>query len=62
MMSIKLYLITVIIIVNVTVILGHGMLMDPVNRGSAWRKGYNTPTNWDDDGNYCGGYTVNNNH
>ncbi|KAK0078728.1 hypothetical protein PV325_002155 [Microctonus aethiopoides] len=34
------------------------MLMDPVNRGSAWRKGFNTPTNYDDNGNYCGGYTV----
>ncbi|KAK0095715.1 hypothetical protein PV326_007588 [Microctonus aethiopoides] len=34
------------------------MLMDPVNRGSAWRKGFNTPTNYDDNGNYCGGHTV----
>lgn len=42
-------------IINVS---GHGMLMDPVNRGSAWRKGFKTPTNYDDNGNYCGGYTV----
>ncbi|XP_039312890.1 uncharacterized protein LOC105197030 [Solenopsis invicta] len=34
---------------------GHGMLMEPVNRGSAWRKGFKTPINYDDDGNYCGG-------
>ncbi|EZA61439.1 hypothetical protein DMN91_003714 [Ooceraea biroi] len=37
---------------------GHGMLMEPVNRGSAWRKGFNTPVNYDDDGNYCGGLFV----
>ncbi|KAJ9589727.1 hypothetical protein L9F63_017066, partial [Diploptera punctata] len=32
----------------------HGMLMDPVNRSSMWRKGYKTPHNYDDDGLYCG--------
>ncbi|XP_043286014.1 uncharacterized protein [Venturia canescens] len=32
--------------------------MDPVNRGSAFRKGFNTTENWDDDGNYCGGYAI----
>jgi hypothetical protein len=32
----------------------HGMLMDPVNRSSMWRKGYKTPPNYDDDGLYCG--------
>ncbi|XP_043286015.1 uncharacterized protein [Venturia canescens] len=37
---------------------GHGRLMDPVNRGSAYRKGFPTPVNWDDDGNYCGGFMV----
>lgn len=37
---------------------GHGMLMDPINRGSAWRVGYKTPVNKDDDGNYCGGIQV----
>lgn len=34
------------------------MLMEPVNRGSAWRKGFKTPVNYDDDGNYCGGLFV----
>ncbi|XP_034945508.1 uncharacterized protein, partial [Chelonus insularis] len=37
---------------------GHGMLMDPVNRGSAWRKGFKTPINYDDNQNYCGGFNV----
>ena len=37
---------------------GHGMLMQPVNRGSAWRKGFPTPINYDDNANYCGGFNV----
>lgn len=36
----------------------HGMLMQPVNRASAWRKGFRTPINYDDNANYCGGFNV----
>ncbi|XP_047032400.1 uncharacterized protein LOC124639190 [Helicoverpa zea] len=35
---------------------GHGRLMDPPNRGSIWRFGYNSPANYDDDGLNCGGF------
>ncbi|KAJ8674245.1 hypothetical protein QAD02_005507 [Eretmocerus hayati] len=34
---------------------GHGRMMDPVSRSSAWRKGFKTPTNYDDNQLYCGG-------
>ncbi|XP_014238314.1 uncharacterized protein LOC106660018 [Trichogramma pretiosum] len=34
----------------------HGRLMDPVNRGSAWRKRFPVPANYDDMGNNCGGF------
>ncbi|CAB0036614.1 unnamed protein product [Trichogramma brassicae] len=34
----------------------HGRLMEPVNRGSAWRKQFPVPENYDDTGNNCGGY------
>ena len=37
---------------------GHGRLMDPVNRSSAWRYNYSNPQNWDDNQNYCGGANV----
>ncbi|XP_015597787.1 uncharacterized protein LOC107268968 [Cephus cinctus] len=47
-----------IIILNVLEIYSHGMLMVPVNRGSAWRYGYNTPINYDDNANFCGGFAV----
>lgn len=39
---------------------GHGRLMDPVNRSSAWRLNFSTPINNDDDQNYCGGLGVSN--
>jgi len=36
----------------------HGHLMDPVNRSSMWRRGYNTPVNWNDNEVFCGGFAV----
>lgn len=39
----------------------HGMLVDPVNRSSMWRKGYNTPANYEDNQLFCGGRSVSSN-
>ncbi|XP_051166596.1 uncharacterized protein LOC127284918 [Leptopilina boulardi] len=39
-------------------IYGHGKLMQPVNRASAWRRGFETPVCYDDDQNYCGSVGV----
>lgn len=36
----------------------HAYLSEPVNRGSAWRKDFDTPKNFDDNQNYCGGLAV----
>jgi len=36
----------------------HGHLIDPVNRSSMWRRGYNTPVNWNDNELWCGGFWV----
>lgn len=36
----------------------HGRVIEPVHRGGAWRKGFNTPINYDDNANYCGGFAV----
>lgn len=36
----------------------HGYLSEPVNRGSAWRKGFRTPVNYNDNENFCGGLGV----
>jgi hypothetical protein len=39
----------------------HGMLMDPVNRSSMWRKGFSTPANYEDNQLFCGGRSVSSN-
>jgi hypothetical protein len=50
-----------VVLVILFMVLGshqHGMLMDPVNRSSMWRKGYSTPANYEDNQNFCGGRSV----
>jgi len=37
---------------------GHGRLLEPPGRSSMWRRGFNTPINYDDNQLFCGGYDV----
>ncbi|XP_041972028.1 uncharacterized protein LOC121728004 [Aricia agestis] len=37
--------------------LGHGRLIEPPSRASAWRYGFDTPHNYNDHELYCGGFT-----
>ena len=37
---------------------GHGRLLEPPSRSSAWRLGFNTPPNYDDNQLFCGGASV----
>lgn len=39
-----------------TSIEGHGRLIEPPSRASAWRYGFNTPPNYNDHELYCGGF------
>lgn len=36
----------------------HGMLLDPVARGSRWRYDTTAPSNFEDNELFCGGFTV----
>ncbi|KAF2367415.1 Cellulose/chitin-binding protein N-terminal [Trinorchestia longiramus] len=36
---------------------GHGFLAEPPGRASAWRYGFNTPVDYDDNECFCGGFT-----
>ncbi|XP_047992291.1 uncharacterized protein LOC125231006 [Leguminivora glycinivorella] len=36
-------------------VIGHGMVLDPPGRATAWRYGFRTPVNYDDNGLNCGG-------
>ena len=37
---------------------GHGRLWDPPSRSTAWRQGFNTPINYNDNELFCGGFSV----
>jgi len=37
---------------------GHGYLVQPPSRSTAWRYGYSTPPNYNDMELYCGGFAV----
>ncbi|XP_066597989.1 uncharacterized protein [Prorops nasuta] len=52
----KIAFLALVVAVNLEGIFGHGMLMDPVNRGSAWRKQHRTPKLFTDNENFCGGF------
>lgn len=54
----KFLLITCLIGISLREIDGHGMMLDPVSRSSAWRKGFSVEPNYDDNGVYCGGRQV----
>lgn len=38
--------------------LGHGRILEPAGRSSAWRFGFNTPKNYNDNELFCGGFDV----
>nr|CAD7405378.1 unnamed protein product [Timema poppensis] len=48
----------IVLMAVVAQVRGHGMVMDPVSRSSMWRMGFHTPVNYDDDGNFCGGFST----
>lgn len=48
-------LIVLVVAVFLSEVAGHGMVMDPVNRGSRWRIDGSDPKNYNDNANYCGG-------
>ncbi|XP_062562175.1 uncharacterized protein LOC134225820 [Armigeres subalbatus] len=46
----------VILLAWVTLCNGHGRLIEPPSRASAWRYGFSTPPNYNDHELYCGGF------
>lgn len=58
-MAFKLTAIILVASLSIIEIDAHGRLMEPVNRGSAWRKHFKTPIDYNDNENFCGGFSVN---
>ncbi|RWS02710.1 uncharacterized protein B4U79_01228 [Dinothrombium tinctorium] len=55
-MSFCFLLVLVIFGENASLIFGHGRLIDPPSRSTAWRYGFKTPINFDDQELFCGGF------
>lgn len=49
-------LVVAFLVVAVPQVLGHGRLIEPPSRASAWRYGFNTPHNYNDHELFCGGF------
>jgi len=58
MTFIKLFVLTLISAINLQEIYEHGMMLDPINRSSAWRKVFPVKPNYSDKEHFCGGYGV----
>ncbi|OAD56806.1 hypothetical protein WN48_02330 [Eufriesea mexicana] len=54
----RVLLITCLIGICLWEVHSHGMMLDPVSRSSAWRKGYPVEPNYDDNALYCGGRQI----
>jgi len=54
----KLFAVTLVTVINLQEIYGHGMMLDPINRSSAWRKGFPVEPNYTDNEHFCGGRTI----
>ncbi|KYQ47597.1 hypothetical protein ALC60_13353 [Trachymyrmex zeteki] len=54
----KLFVLTLVTVINLQEIYGHGLMNDPVNRSSAWRKNLLVEPNYTDYELFCGGYSV----
>ncbi|KAF7418619.1 hypothetical protein HZH68_001272 [Vespula germanica] len=58
MYYLQIILLSCMAFVNLIQIHGHGMMMDPVNRSSAWKKHFPVPPNFNDNELFCGGFAI----
>lgn len=56
----KMYAVLVLCLMlgNLGMIMGHGMMLEPVARNSMWRKGFPNPHNYNDNEQNCGGFST----
>ena len=54
----KLVNVIYVLVCSIVGVCGFGRLVDPPGRSSAWRYGFNTSINYDDNSLNCGGYSV----
>jgi len=56
-MILKLLAGSLLLIVLASLVEGHGRLTEPPSRASAWRVGFNTPKDYQDNEGFCGGFS-----
>ncbi|XP_052786377.1 uncharacterized protein LOC128221816 [Mya arenaria] len=56
--KISRFLLVTVAVVTLREVKGHGYMYDPPQRSSAWRLGFNTPVNYQDNELFCGGASV----
>ncbi|RWS18082.1 uncharacterized protein B4U80_05900, partial [Leptotrombidium deliense] len=54
----RLQVIILFCLTLLTLVLGHGRLIEPPGRSTAWRFGFRNPPNYDDNALFCGGVYV----
>lgn len=54
----KLVVSVVLLECGILTVMGHGMLLNPVSRGSRWRYDAKATANYDDNQLFCGGFNV----
>ena len=57
-MAMKIVLSSLIVLNLATFTSGHGRLIEPAARNAAWRYGFKTPTNFNDNQQNCGGFAI----
>lgn len=63
MANVKLLLLLIgFVAITVVEIVGHGMMLEPINRSSIWRRNASFPINYQDNQNFCGGFYVSTSH
>lgn len=53
-----LFVISVLLIVTIDLVSGHGRVLEPAGRSSRWRFDSTAPINYDDTALYCGGFNT----
>ena len=54
----RIFLLALTLLSTVSISNARGRMIEPCQRSSLWRRGYNSPVNTDDGGLNCGGYWV----
>lgn len=56
-LGVSIGVLSIIILATIAPVNGHGRMIEPPSRASAWRYGFSTPPNYNDHELFCGGFS-----